>query len=99
MAGTDSILNKPKPVVSLDQSLLDGVVAATTPYPIPQGRKYEYGTAGVSKSRDIFSNKDADNVIVPYESVCEPTISSQRILLRVGHTGMQVLTMSSTPSG
>lgn len=48
MSGLDSPLNKPKPVVSIGKSMLDAITAAVQPYPVPEGRKYEYGTAGVS---------------------------------------------------
>jgi hypothetical protein len=43
----DSVLNKPKPVVHLDSALLDRITKSVQPYPIAEGRKYEYGTAGV----------------------------------------------------
>ena len=43
-----SVFNQPKPVVKLDQALVDAINAGIRPYPIPDGRKYEYGTAGVS---------------------------------------------------
>ncbi|KIW66086.1 hypothetical protein PV04_08291 [Phialophora macrospora] len=42
----DSVLNKPKPVIHLDQALLDRITKGVEPYPIQEGRKYEYGTAG-----------------------------------------------------
>lgn len=48
MSGTISVFNQPKPVVNLESSLLDAITAGVEPYPIPEGRKYEYGTAGVS---------------------------------------------------
>lgn len=48
MSGLDSPFNKPKPVVSLDVRVLDALAAGILPYPVPPGRKYEYGTAGVS---------------------------------------------------
>ena len=43
----DSVLNKPKPVIHLDNGLLDRITKGVEPYPIQEGRKYEYGTAGV----------------------------------------------------
>lgn len=43
----DSVLNKPKPVIHLDNGFLDRIVKAAEPYPIPEGVKYSYGTAGV----------------------------------------------------
>jgi hypothetical protein len=43
----DSALNKPKPVVRLDKTLLNRITQGVEPYPIPEGRKFEYGTAGV----------------------------------------------------
>lgn len=46
MSGNSSVFNQPKPVVALDQSLLDKITAGVQPYPIPEGRKYGYGTAG-----------------------------------------------------
>ena len=47
MSARDSPFNQPKPVVHLDQKLLDAITEAADPYPIPPGKKYEYGTAGV----------------------------------------------------
>ena len=46
--GRESIFNTPKPKVTLAEDLLGKIAAAAKPYPIPEGRKYEYGTAGVS---------------------------------------------------
>ena len=51
----DSVFNKPKPVVTLPAEILDGITQSAQPYPIPQGRKFEYGTAGVS-SASFFSS-------------------------------------------
>lgn len=48
MSGAQSILNQPKPVVTLDQKVIDAINAGVEPYPIPDDRKYGYGTAGVS---------------------------------------------------
>lgn len=49
MSSSTSVFNQPKPVVTLDSRLLDAITAGAEPYPIPEGRKYEYGTAGVSE--------------------------------------------------
>lgn len=45
----ESVFNQPKPVVHLPQDLLDAIAEGAAPYPVPAGRKYEYGTAGVSE--------------------------------------------------
>lgn len=45
----DSVFNQPKPVVHLPQDLLGAITKGAEPYEIPAGRKYEYGTAGVSE--------------------------------------------------
>lgn len=49
MSGSTSVFNQPRPVVSLDKKLLDAINAGVQPYPIPDGRVYGYGTAGVSR--------------------------------------------------
>jgi hypothetical protein len=66
----DSVLNKPKPVIHLDKVLLDRITKGAEPYPIQEGKKYEYGTAGVCL-RACLSETATDNVShsVPYESV------------------------------
>ena len=43
----DSVFNQPKPKVFLTDELKTKITNAVNPYPIPEGRKYEYGTAGV----------------------------------------------------
>lgn len=48
MSGIDSPLNKPRPVIKLDPKLVDAVTKAISPYGVPEGVTYEYGTAGVS---------------------------------------------------
>ena len=48
MSSSTSVFNQPKPVVKLEQALLDSITTGVQPYPIPEGRKYGYGTAGVS---------------------------------------------------
>jgi len=50
----DSVFNQPKPVVHLPGDLLDAIAKGAEPYEIPAGRKYEYGTAGVSESPGYF---------------------------------------------
>ncbi|OAP56507.1 hypothetical protein AYL99_09686 [Fonsecaea erecta] len=49
----DSVLNKPKPVIHLPKDLLDRITKGAEPYPILQGRKYEYGTAGFRMKADV----------------------------------------------
>ena len=49
----ESVFNQPKPVVRLHADLLNAIAQGAEPYPIPSGRKYEYGTAGVSPA-DLF---------------------------------------------
>ncbi|KIV94876.1 hypothetical protein PV10_02597 [Exophiala mesophila] len=55
----DSVFNKPKPVVTLPAGILDGITQSAQPYPIPQGRKFEYGTAGFR----MKANAGLDHVI------------------------------------
>lgn len=50
MSGSTSVFNQPKPVVTLDQATLDAINTGIKPYPIPDGRVYGYGTAGVRSS-------------------------------------------------
>ena len=47
MAPSNSIFNKPKPVVHLPGKLLSDITEAVKPYPIPPSTTFEYGTAGV----------------------------------------------------
>lgn len=47
MSGLNSVFNQPKPVVSLDKALTEAINSGVQPYPIPGGRAYGYGTAGV----------------------------------------------------
>ena len=49
----DSVLNKPKPVVHLEGAILERITKGVEPYPIQEGRKYEYGTAGVCLSARV----------------------------------------------
>ena len=56
MSSSTSVFNQPKPVVKLDHALLDKIVSGVQPYPIPEGRVYGYGTAGVSAT--IFTGDD-----------------------------------------
>ncbi|KAK5464580.1 Phosphoacetylglucosamine Mutase [Exophiala xenobiotica] len=55
----ESVFNQPKPVVHLPHELLDAVTKSVEPYPIPEGRKYEYGTAGFR----MKANTGLDHVI------------------------------------
>ena len=50
MSGNTSVFNQPKPVVTLDRALINSIDEGVKPYPIPEGRTYGYGTAGVSSS-------------------------------------------------
>lgn len=50
----DSVFNQPKPVVRLDKGILEDIAKGASLYPIPAGRKFEYGTAGVSQSETIY---------------------------------------------
>lgn len=43
----ESVFNQPKPKVYITKDLATRIIKAVEPYPIPEGRKYEYGTAGV----------------------------------------------------
>jgi hypothetical protein len=43
----ESVFNQPKPKVYITKDLAARIIKAVEPYPIPEGRKYEYGTAGV----------------------------------------------------
>ncbi|KAK5029815.1 Phosphoacetylglucosamine Mutase [Exophiala sideris] len=55
----ESVFNQPKPVVTLPNDLLDAVTKNVEPYPIPEGRRYEYGTAGFR----MKANAGLDHVI------------------------------------
>lgn len=57
MSGSTSVFNQPKPVVTLESSLLDKITAGAQPYPLPDGRKFGYGTAGVS-AKLVISPED-----------------------------------------
>lgn len=54
----DSPFNNPKPIVHLPESLADSVAEAAKPYPIPEGKKYEYGTAGVGETGLVFETAE-----------------------------------------
>ncbi|KAK5938623.1 Phosphoacetylglucosamine Mutase [Knufia obscura] len=56
MSGSTSVFNQPKPVVKLEQALLDAINAGIAPYPIPDGRKYGYGTAGFRMKANLGLN-------------------------------------------
>lgn len=44
---TGTIFNQPKATVSLPEDLVEAINAGAGPYPIPDGKEYGYGTAGV----------------------------------------------------
>ena len=44
-----TISNKERVMTKIPQDVKDSLVKAGEPYPIPEGRKFEYGTAGVSQ--------------------------------------------------
>ena len=44
---TGTIFNQPKANVRLPEDLISAINAAAEPYPIPEGKEYGYGTAGV----------------------------------------------------
>jgi hypothetical protein len=50
----DSPFNKPRPTISLPLALKKAIEDGAAPYPIPAGRKFEYGTAGVSHTRTLI---------------------------------------------
>ena len=54
-AHRDSPFNHPKPFVRLPEKLSTAIVEAAKPYPIPEGRKYEYGTAGVRAPESLIT--------------------------------------------
>lgn len=66
----ESVFNQPKPVVHLPRDLLDAIVKGVEPYPIPAGRKYEYGTAGVCTALSLLFQILTRHLIVSHESVC-----------------------------
>lgn len=73
----DSVFNQPKPVVHLPQDLLQSITKAVQPYPIPEGKKYEYGTAGVCIGSDSSDNcADRSSTTVSDESVRNPSAAS-----------------------
>lgn len=69
MSGSTSVFNQPKPVVKLDQGLLDAINAGIQPYPLPEGRKYGYGTAGVGQPSSNTLNALLTLSAVSHESV------------------------------
>jgi len=46
----DSIFNQPKPVVAIADEVKNALVKNAAPYPLPEGKRFQYGTAGVSSS-------------------------------------------------
>lgn len=46
----DSIFNQPKPIVTIPDEVKNTLVQNGAPYPLPEGKKFQYGTAGVSLS-------------------------------------------------
>jgi hypothetical protein len=44
----DSIFNQPKPIVTIPDEVKNALVQNAAPYPLPAGKKFQYGTAGVS---------------------------------------------------
>jgi hypothetical protein len=46
----DSIFNQPKPVVTIPDEVKNALVRNAAPYPLPEGKRFQYGTAGVSSS-------------------------------------------------
>lgn len=78
MSGSTSVFNQPKPVVKLEQALLDAINAGIAPYPIPDGRKYGYGTAGVSRSSSDSSKGLLTLAAVSHESVSPRFLPNDR---------------------
>lgn len=56
MPQSDSPFNKPRPTITLPDALKKAIEDAAAPYPKPTGRKFEYGTAGVSQARTSIQN-------------------------------------------
>lgn len=48
---TGTLFNQPKAAVKLPEDLIAAINKGAEPYPIPEGKEYGYGTAGVSRSR------------------------------------------------
>lgn len=46
---TGTIFNQPKPAVHLSEDLIEAINKGAEPYPIPEGKEYGYGTAGVCR--------------------------------------------------
>lgn len=46
----DSIFNQPKPIVTIPDEVKDALVQNAAPYPLPEGKRFQYGTAGVSQT-------------------------------------------------
>lgn len=65
----ESVFNQPKPKVYITKDLAARITKAADPYPIPEGRKYEYGTAGVSVSITIYIHFLLILLTVSHESV------------------------------
>ncbi len=45
----DSIFNQPKPIVTIADEVKSALVQNAAPYPLPEGKRFQYGTAGVSR--------------------------------------------------
>lgn len=50
---TGTLFNQPKAAVHLPGDLIEAINEAAQAFPIPQGREYGYGTAGVSVVIDV----------------------------------------------
>lgn len=49
----DSIFNHPKLIVTIPDEVKNALVKNASPYPLPSGKKFQYGTAGVGISVPI----------------------------------------------
>jgi hypothetical protein len=47
---TGTIFNQPKAAVRLPNDLIEAINKAAEPFPIPEGKEYGYGTAGVRET-------------------------------------------------
>jgi hypothetical protein len=52
----DSIFNQPKLVVTIPDEVKNALIQNAAPYPLPEGKRFQYGTAGVSSSLSRIAN-------------------------------------------
>jgi hypothetical protein len=68
----DSIFNQPKQMVTIPDEVKKALVQNAAPYPLPSGKKFQYGTAGVSCQQADGRQLAKMNSTVSHESVSKP---------------------------